>query len=32
MQITSYCYYSINVITFCLAQNDYIERLQLYKG
>ncbi len=31
MKSTGYCYHLVNVITFGLAQSDYIKRLPLYK-
>ena len=30
IKITVYCYHSVNVITFSLAQSDHIKRLLLY--
>ena len=30
MKTTGYCYHSVNVITFGLAQSDHIKRLLLY--
>ncbi len=30
LKISGYCYHSVNVITFCLAQSDHIKRLLLY--
>jgi hypothetical protein len=30
MKTTGYCYHSVNVIPFGLAQSDHIKRLQLY--
>ncbi len=32
MKTTGYCYHSVIVITFGLAQSDHIKRLLLYKG
>ncbi len=31
MKTTGYCYHSVNVITFGLAQSDHIKRLLLYR-
>ena len=30
LNFTSYCYHSVNVITFDMAQGDHIKRLLIY--